>query len=206
MIVTLDGDKVETSFPTDATLQAIIDQVRAEQPSDRLVVSVAIDGHTCDEDELGAQLGAPLDGATQIDLESADPVTLAADALRTVADRLDTIGAQQPDIARQINAGEVAAAVPRINGFVQTWQTVQLIIEQISRLTGRDLTTENFAGQPIGEHVTALLDQLRNIRDALDAQDMVTLADLMHYEAPTICETWRDLLRYFADELNPQSD
>ena len=201
MIVTLDGHKVEREFEVDATLQQIIDQVRDEQCGPRLVVGVSIDGGECDADDLTRRLDASVDGVGQIDLESGDPRDLAAHALRMIAEQMRTLGQAQIKIAEQINVGDVVQAMPQISQFVGAWQTVQQVIVQVANLTGRDVAADEFDGQPIGEHLAALLGQLRDIRDALESRDLVALADLLQYETPAMCETWSQLLSELADSF-----
>lgn len=201
MIVTLDGNRVEQQFDGDGTLQAVIDAVRAEQMPDRLVVGVSLNGQECGDDELAERLTQPVADIEQIDLQSGDPAALGADALHTVADQLKLVAEQQQAIADQLARGEVAEGVTRVGEFVQVWQRVQQVLMQICQLTGRNLLEEQVAGATVNSHLSDVLDRLRELRDALECQDMVLLGDLIQYETPSICNTWHDLLHALADGL-----
>ena len=204
MIVTLDGRRIDHDLTPGCSLQALIDNMRDELPAGHLVVSVAVNGREFGENDLIDELSQPLDTEDQVDLESGDRLALSADALCGVAEQLTETGRLQPEIADQLNAGQVAQAVGRISEFVQTWQACQNAVVQCSGLVGRDLTQEQFAGRSIENYLGELVERLRDIRDALDARDMVLLADLIHYEVPDLCQTWHDLLLSLAEDL--QSD
>ena len=201
MIVTLDGRRIDHDLTPGCSLQGLIDNVREELPAGHLVVSVTVNGREFGENDLIDELSRPLDTEDQVDLESGDRLALSADALRGVAEQLAETGRLQPEIADQLNAGQVAQAVGRIGEFVQTWQACQNAVVQCSGLVGRDLTQEQFAGRSIEDYLGELVERLRDIRDALDARDMVLLADLIHYEVPDLCQTWHDLLLSLAEGL-----
>jgi hypothetical protein len=201
MIVTLDGEKLTKSFSAEDTLQSVIDSIRESHLDDRLVVGVALDGQFCTEDSLSEQLSQSIGHLNQIDLESGNPSAIAAEAFRSVAQEMHTVGQEQVNIAEQLNAGDVAAAVTRIGELVKAWHSVRQVMVQTSGLLQRDMTLIEFDEQPISEHLTALVGQLNEIKAALDAQDMVLLADLLHFEIPPLCELWTNLLNAVADEL-----
>lgn len=201
MIVTLDGRRLEGDFADGCTLEALLDQVRGADLDDRLVVSVAVNGKSCGQRELDSSLTQPLGNADQVDLQSGDRYTVSADALRGIAGRLAEIGELQPEVADQLNSGDVVDAVGRIGEVVGVWQASCDAIVQCSGLLGRDLTKEVFDGRSVEASLTELVGRLRELRDALEARDMVLLADLIHYELPELCTTWHDLLTGLADRV-----
>ena len=201
MIVTLDGRRIDREFTPGCTLQTLIDELRGDLCDGRLVVSVAVDGHDCDESELEDRLTQPLGAEAQVDLESGDRCALSVAALRYIGMELRDAGQRQADVADQLNAGQTAEAVGQIGEFVQTWQTCRTAVVQCSGLLGRNLTEETFNGQTVERWLADLVQRLREVRDALDARDMVLLADLIHYEMPALCETWHNLLMSLADGI-----
>lgn len=205
MIVTLDGERLSGLFPTGATLQALIDQVRQAHLGDRLVVSVAVDGQELLDEELGERLESPLDGVGQLDLASADRWQLAADSLREVAERLGEAAGDQAAVADQLHAGNVAEAVNRFGEFLQVWQSCQQAILGCSGVLGQDLTALECDGRPVREHLDALADRLRELRDTFEARDMVLLADLVQYELPDTCRVWQGILNELASGLAAQA-
>jgi hypothetical protein len=201
MIVTLDGERVNRTFAPDATLQGVLDQVRPDLRAGRLFVAVAIDGRECTQPQLEELLSKPVEADSQVDLESGDRVGLAVTALRCVSDELGEAGQRQEQVAGLLHAGQVAEAIRRVGEVVQTWQTARDVVVQCGGLIERDLTAEQFQGRSVDEWLLELIERLRELRDALDARDMVILGDLMQYEMPGLCSTWHDLLNSLADDI-----
>jgi hypothetical protein len=201
MIVTLDGERVNRTFAPDSTLQGVLDQVRPDLRAGRLFVAVAIDGRECTQAQLEELLPKPVDVNSQVDLESGDRAALAVTALRCVADELGEAGQRQQQVAGLLHAGQVAEAIRRVGEVVQTWQAARDVVVQCGGLIERDLTAEQFQGQSVDQWLLQLIEQLRELRDALDARDMVILADLVQYEMPELCGTWHDLLNSVADGI-----
>lgn len=201
MIVTLDGEKLNQTFESDETLQGVIETVRQVHLENRMVVGVTIDGETCTDQILNERLEQQISDLNQLDLETGDPKTIAADAFRMVAKDMADVGRDQVNIADEINAGNIAKAVTRIGEFVKAWHAVRQVIVQTSTLLQRDLTEFEYEGQPLKEHLAGLVGQLNEIKAALDAKDMVLLADLLHFEVPPLCELWTNMLNAIADEI-----
>lgn len=205
MIVTLDGAALTENFETDDTLQALVDCVRDAHLGQRLVVSVSVNGRQLVDKELAARLASPIRDLEQIDLTSADRWELAADALREVADWLSEDTEAQSEIADLLLGGKIGDAVRVLSESLARWQNCNQAILECSQLLDRDLTTIAYADRPVQEHLEDLAEKLRSIRDALEARDMVLLADVMQYEMPELCETWQQILRHLADTVSPSS-
>lgn len=203
MIVTLDGRRVPLPPSPGSTLRALIDQVRADLPPDRLVVGVARNGQPLVDRELEEWLTRPLSAADRVDLATAGRHELAAEVLREVAGRIEAAGQQQESLAGRLNRGRTAEAVGEFSEFVTGFQACQQVVVQCSELLGCDLTAGSFDGRPVGAHLEELAVRLREVRDALEAGDFVLLADLLHYELPPLCRTWARLLEGLADSIAP---
>ncbi len=202
MIVTLDGQRVNETFAPDTTLEDLIDRVRAAPPNkDRLIISVSINGQRLDDDELQNSLGLPLEADAQIDLESGDPVTLVTSALRALADNFAEAEQRLPEIADHLSAGDPDQAMRDVGDFVELWQITYRALAQSSGLLGRDLTASSQAGRGVQESVQELVLKLTELREALEARDMVLLADLVRHELPPMARSWSALLTELADEV-----
>lgn len=193
MIVTLDGQRLETIPDPAPTLQTLIDGVRATH-DDRLIVSVAIDGQHLGDDALEAALAQPVPAATQIDLESAQATEIVGDALRGLAAEFAAARDRLGDIAERLSAGSAAAAVSDIGRYIGLWQTCQRVLSQCSGLLAVDLTRCTLQDRTVQDWFEELIPKLVEIRGSLEAHDMVLLADLVRYELPALCDTWQALL------------
>ncbi len=193
MIITLDGRRL-TDVPSADHLQDLLEQIRSTALGDRLIVSVAVDGQVLDDEQLRTRLGAPLPAEIrQLDLRSADRRTLVADALRGLALEFGQAAEGQGDLAEQFGTGALGPALRGIGDFIGLWQTAQRALAQCSELLGTDLTLWEHAGRPVRAWLRELIDKLNELRAALDARDLVLLADLLRYELLPLCGTWQVL-------------
>jgi hypothetical protein len=201
MIVTLDGQLQRGNFAPGSTLQEVIDQTRVQLDASRLVVGVTVNGQDFQDRQLEAELPQPLTPDAQVDLETADRLTVAVGALRAMAAEMADAARLQTEIARQLNAGQIAEGVRRIGDFVRSWQTCRNVVVQCSALTGRNLLHVKFDGATVAESLLELVERLRGLRDALEARDIVLLTDLAHYEMPNLCTRWEKLMLNLADSV-----
>lgn len=202
MIVTLDGNKLETAFPPACTLQTVVDQVRAEH-NNALIVSVAVDGQRLDEERLGSSLEQPVRIDAQVDLESGDPRRLVADALRGLCMEFEQVAPLHEQIAEQMAGNDASAAVRDLGSYIGLWNTTQRVLVQCGDILGEDLAAREYDGRTVKEWFEDVVGRLTEIRDALEARDMVLLADLVRYELPTLRETWQNMLSQLANEIGP---
>jgi hypothetical protein len=201
MIVTLDGQLLRRKFAPGCTLQEVIDGTRMQLDASRLVVGVAVNGQEFQDRDLEAELPQPLVEDAQVDLETADRLTVAVGALRAMAAEMADAARLQTEIARQLNAGQVAEGVRRIGEFVRSWQTCRNVVVQCGALVGRNLLHERSDSGTVAECLVELVARLRSLRDALDARDVVLLTDLAQYELPDLCSRWEKLLLHLADAV-----
>lgn len=201
MLVMLDGQPLEAEFPVGLTLQGLLDRVRPHCGPQRLIVGVERNGAPLVADELCTALGEPLALVDQIDVTTGDQFQIVAAALRDVALQLDDTLLELPPLAGELQAGRVADAMKQVDGFIRVWQSTQRAVTESSALLGRDLTLRTYQDRPIQQHTADLLARLRELRDGFQARDFVLIADLMQFEMPALCETWRDLLRELADDV-----
>jgi len=201
MLVTLDGRPVETPCGADSTLQALLDQVRATQPPDRLIVSVAVNGRELGDDDLSNDLSCPVDAGAQIDLETGDRKELIDSALRRVAEEFAAAEPRHGAIAERLSSLDAAAAVREVGEIVGLWQICHRALAQCSELLGDDLVQRLHEGRPVQAWLDDVVAKLVEMGAALEARDMVSLADLLRYELAPLCPAWCALLNGLADQL-----
>jgi hypothetical protein len=200
MIVTLDGQRVDANLTRGATLKDLIEQIRTAHLSDRLVVSVAVDGQVLEDAELTTELGEPVRPDTQVDLESADRAVLVSETFLGLAAEFERGGSELAQAADRLNGGE-SAAISDIGEFMRLWQTAYRALSQCSELLHRDLLACRHNGSTVRESLTDMVAKLTQVRDALEARDIVLQADLVRYELPVLAKTWQKLLMELAGQI-----
>lgn len=200
MLVTLDGQRVDAPVNSEATLENLIQQVRAAH-ADRLIVSVAVNGTMLSDSELTTALARPVADDAQVDLETGDAVELVCNALRGMALEFEQARGHLEAIAGKLDAGETAAGVQDVGGYIRLWQTCHQIVVQCSGLLGADLTQCVHLGRPVTSWFQDAIAKLMEVRQALEARDIVLLADLLRYELPALCDAWQALFSDLAGQI-----
>ncbi len=200
MIVTLDAQRLDTSFDPNCTLEALIEQVRAAHGR-RLIVSVALDGRPLTEDDLQQALGEPLAAGTQVDLQTGDAQALVGDALRALARQFEEAGRQHVGLAERLTTGDSGGALREIGGHMTLWQTCHQALLQCSELLHDSLAGYRHEGRSVQEWSEDVIGKLVEIRGALEARDLVLLSDLIRYELPPLCDVWHGLLEGLAEQV-----
>ncbi len=201
MIVTLDGQRLTDSFPADATLQALVDQIREVHLKDRLIISVALDGRVLKDAELNTTLDQPVATVNQVDLESGEPAALAATALHGLAAEFAAAGPRLAEVAERLNSADVAPAIRDVAAFISLWQTCYRALPQCGTLLGCDLLAIEYDGRPVRACLSELIAKLTDVRAALEARDIVMLADLARYELPALAQTWHSIVNHLATQV-----
>jgi len=200
MIVTLDGQRLNVSFPANCTLEKLIEQIRAKH-NECLIVSVALNGQRLDDKTLQATLAQSVPDSAQVDLASGDPVQLVGDALRGLGLEFVAGGDRLAGIAERLQSTEAAAAVQDISEFIGLWNTCHRVLVQCSGLLNQDLAQQSYEGRTVQAWFEEAVSRLSGLRDALENRDLVLLADMLRYELPPVCNTWQQLLNRVADQL-----
>ncbi len=205
MIVTLDGQRLDDSFSPDCTLQHVIDQVRAAHVQDRLIVSVALNGTILSDADLNDGLEQSVPDDAQVDLESTERLPLVGGALRGLAEQFGESIGLHGDIADRLTSGDATAGIRDVGKLMALWQTCYRALGQCGGLMEEDLTQRQYQGRPVSDYLQELIGRLTELREALEAQDTVMLADLVRYELAPQFETWQALLTGLADQICPST-
>lgn len=193
MIVTLDGQKLDHTFDPAASLQDVIAQARAAVAAERLIISVALDGRPASTEILNQALAAPA-AYGQVDLQSADRTQIAHEVFSGLAAEFAVFDERFNSLADEVSGGDVASAMNDVGRFVELWQNCYRALTECSALLGRDLTAHEHGGRTVKTALDELVEKLKLVREALEAHDMVLLADLLRYELPPVAQQWTRLL------------
>lgn len=202
MILTLDGRRIESRMHSGATLQQLISDARESAADGRIIAGVRVNGVELVGDALMQQLAASVDSDTQVDLDSADPREICADALRSAAEALEAADSLREEIVSGLRTQvQPTEAFQRLGEALYAWQAVNDALQQSSALLGRDLQSCMHAGQSVNAHTAALAGWLQELRASFESRDFVLLADQIEFELPQRSDTWRALLGDVAGQL-----
>ncbi|MEL6795293.1 MAG: hypothetical protein AAFO89_00560 [Planctomycetota bacterium] len=196
MRVLLDGNEIQSHEPT---LASALDAGRAAaEAAGRAIIEVAVNGEPVLGDALEAPPADSLEGA-EVTLTSTDPVSLVKTTLLDAAEALESTRTDHATIAEGLQAGDAGESLTQLSSTLQVWQAAQDVLTRGWALLGRDpgaLDVPADAGVDSVQHmVEGLAEQLREIKRALNDQDLAAVADVVGYELEPMAEHWVALLR-----------
>lgn len=190
MTVTVDTEVLPASELGLSTLGELLTHVTGRN---RLVTQVLIDGREPDLDHVPQWRGRPLTGHT-IFIETHSPADIAADVLDEIARQMDAAEIAREKAVDDLHAGAPNKALQKLSSCFTAWQVAQTAIGQVAKLLKIDLDAVRVDDITLAEALANFAGQLRDLRDAIESRDYVTLADVLTYEIGRTVTQWRDAL------------
>jgi hypothetical protein len=85
-------------------------------------------------------------------------------------------------------------AMERLSGCFSTWQHAQESLLKTAQLLRIDLTRVTVGGSSLAEVCGNFITQLREVKQAMEDRDFVTLADVLTYEMTQTSRQWREAI------------
>jgi hypothetical protein len=204
MSVTVDHEPLPAEKLGYRTVGQVLSHLKRDK---RLVVHVLIDGEEPDLRHLAAARQVPLKGHT-LYVETADPATLALDALDEVEHQLGEADRLKAEAADFLQANQAVKAMEKLSGCFSTWQHAEESLMKTAQLLRIDLATIDVDGRPMLDMLREFTEQLREIKSALERRDFVSLTDILLYETTNTTARWSAALnsmRQTIQSLTPKS-
>ncbi len=196
----LDNDVIFT--PRESLALALKTGVEEAERRGRIIIEVQGDGRPL-TDELLTSPPDHASGIRELRLVSADPKLLVAETLMQAADSLRMARQHQTAASDRFLSNDVDAALDEVKGAFGVWQAVRDAFEKSAQVLGAHLLDVSFdAGngqtRNARDDVNALTMSLREVRDAMEAQDWSALADAMEYGLSGVVDRWEVMLTAIA--------
>ena len=212
MKLLLNGRVLDHIQPESETLGAVLCAIQNQHLSENQVIStIHVDGES-----LTAELLAEWKNRSVADFDEAHIVAikrnlLAAQGLRILIDGLAESKNDRDQIVDHLCQGRSSQALPLLNGYLQIWNGVQQSLSSAGRLLEVDFETieiyfpDSESGEPkvgsLKDVLDSLTNNLKEIKSALEARDLVLLGDILEYEFGPLTENWQDMLTQLADRF-----
>jgi len=158
-------------------------------PAGRMVVQVQVDGQPVVEEALDSDQPADFAGK-EVQMFSATPAELAVGALEQSREQIAEARQQQEDAAELLQKDEPAKALDLVGGSIAGWIQAQQAVTSVAQLLGLDLTAIKVDDQDVASRTQELLTRLVELKELLEANDHVALADALAYEWPETTDRW----------------
>lgn len=179
MSVTVDDVTLEPSSLGLTTVGEVLSHVARKN---RLVVQLLIDGTEPDLSRMDDVRAQPLDGRT-VFIETAPPLALVREVLVAVDETFVTAEQLREQAAEAFRLGDGSSGLAKLSGCFATWHTAQDSLGKVARLLRVDLGqvhTED--GRTVMAVLERFAENLRMLRDALEARDYVLCCDVLTYD------------------------
>lgn len=197
MAVFLDDEPLEVS---GGDLAAVLEAAqRRLKPEGRIVVEVQWEGRTLDSDQLRAHRHQPVEGV-EVRLYSAEPGELALEALDQLRERLEASGQSLEQAAEAFQSDRPDEGMRLLAQGLDIWQRLPQAIMQVAELLGIDLAKLDPAVD-VAAATEELAERLRLLRDQVQVQDTLALADTLAYEWPGIVEKWQGFIEQIIRQI-----
>ena len=190
MTVTVDTEVLPAAELGLSTLGDVLTHVTGRN---RLVTQVLIDGQEPDIDHVPQWRRRPLLGHT-VFIETHSPADIAADVLDEVARQMDEADVSREKAIDDLHANAANKALQKLSGCFTAWQTAQQAIGQVAKLLKIDLEGVRVDDITLAEALASFAAQLRDLRDAIECRDYVTVSDVLTYEIGKTVGQWRNAL------------
>jgi hypothetical protein len=191
MPVTIDHEPLCTEDLGLTTIGHVLSHVHATR--NRLVVNLLIDGKEPDLDRMSDVKRVLLNGHTLF-IETAEPRAMALDVLSEVEQQLAEADRLKTEAVDLFQRNAATRAMEKLSGCFSTWQHAQQSLLKTAQLLRIDLVRVNVHGRSLHDVLGQFIGQLREVKQAMENRDFVTLADVLTYEMTETTEQWRSAI------------
>jgi hypothetical protein len=210
MKLLLNGRELPDILPEQTALGAALRTIQDEQvPSDEVIARILVDGEPLSADQLLRWKDRPLKDFQETRIEARPKAAYAGGCLRTLADALEQSGDIRNQISDLLCKGRGGEAMKILQEYIGLWLGIQQSLHSAAHLLEINLdaveifTTGGDTPRPVIDYINALAGQLSEIKNALQAGDMILVGDILDYEFGAITADWQTLLRQLADRFDP---
>ena len=212
MKLLLNDQEVTDTVPGNATLGAALTTVQELHISaDEVISTILVDDEPLTADLLAEWKNRPVEEFGRVQIEAPKRNLLASQGLRLLSQGLSESNEQREEIVDHICQGRHTQAMELLTGYLNLWDSIQQSLGSAARLIEVDLDsleiyepTGNDEVQRVADRIHQLSEQLKQLQDALEAQDLVLLGDILEYEFGPLTEAWQQMLEQLADRFEDQ--
>jgi len=161
---------------------------------DRMVVGIRHEGEEIPAGELAGTLQKPASTFSRLDVVTNTKDELVADAMDQASVALTQTEEACRRIADGLAEGKVAESMQALGNCLSVWQQIHEAITKSTQMLDMDSETTLINGEPIGEFANKPMGVLLRVKEALQTQDHVLLADTLKYEFCEVADLWRDVI------------
>ncbi len=188
----VDGQRSGAASGPEATVDGVLEAVRQDAAqAKRTILALACDGIDVVGEDLTRVLSQPVSQIGRIEIQTGDPGSMVAEALRDARGALDAVERLQMDVVSLLGEGKTGDAMRVLSECIVQWHQINEIISQsLALLSG---SAQVFQGdtERLAELIEPVRAKLTEVKEAVTARDHVLLADILEYEFEEVASCWR---------------
>lgn len=192
-------DEHPTSLAASTVADALRQAAALASEKGRLIVEVEVDGIRWSEEDLSTST-ANDHRAAELKLLTAHPAELLVQTFGEAATAVDGVEEIQAEAAKLLQTNRTKEGLNQLLDALAVWGAVQTGLARglsLGVLTVESLKARGIDVQP---PLDALEQKLRELREAIVAQDETAMSDCLLYEFPPVAKRLSALLRMLARE------
>ena len=196
MEVFLNDKLVDSGFlQTDTTLEEALRHLQSHlcEP-DQLVIGVRCDGREIPANALAGALKEQVAAFARLEVSTGRKSELVTEAMTQASACLTQTAEACERIADLLTQGETAQAIEDLGECLRVWQQVHEAVAKSIEMMQLDPEAMTINGDPLADAIGKPKEILLQIKEALQRQDYVLLADVLQYEFSEVIHRWHDIV------------
>jgi flavin-binding protein dodecin len=191
----IDDRKIDDEFVHEGTLEDAVRHVQEHVCSPgRLVVGLRCNGRQLSTQAMAEALQKPAPSFDRLDVFTSTRDGLVTDAMKQASASLEATEDVYDQVAELLIQGQISEAVRSLGECLKVWQQIHDAVAKSIQLLGLDPDSIRIRDGSLAEAIGKPKDVLVQVRDALQAQDHVLLADILQYEFADVTQTWHSIV------------
>lgn len=191
----IDETKVDIDLPASEPLENVLRHSQAKlYEAGRLVVGLRCDGNEVPADEMADTLKRQASSFERLDVLTSTKYELVADAMDQAAVSLTQTEEACRRIADGLTEGKTSESMRALGDCLSVWRQIHEAIGKSIAILEIDPRTALVGGEPLVDVVNRPMDVLLRVKEALQTQDHVLLADTLKYEFSEVAQQWQDVI------------
>ncbi len=203
MEVFVDGNRLEDEVAGAGSLKDALQHVQSNNcPSETIVIGIRCDGQEIAGDDVVNTLEKPASTVARLEVFTSTRETLVIDAMTQAAASLQESETICGRVVELLTKGQGSEAVKTLGECLRFWQQIHEAVGKSIQMLEIDLQKAMINDQPMLDVIAEPKQTLLQIKQALQAQDHVLLADVLQYELSEVTDRWFALIARIREEAD----
>ena len=191
----IDDTKVDIDPRASDRLEDVLRQEQIKlYESGRLVVALRCDGNEVPAGEMADILERQTSSFDRLDVLTSTKFDLVVDAMDQAAISLTQTEEACQRIADGLSEGKTEESMLAFGDCLSVWQQIHEAISKSIAILAIDPQRMLVGGVPLVDVINKPMVVLLRVKEALQSQDHVLLADTLKYEFSEVVQQWQDVI------------